>query len=116
MKWQGTQDTLVKHLVLAKIGEESPGASGMCDDSEPKDMGQDKDGHPSQGEDKVDKSQDDVETPGVIPKGHGKTVTEQDQVNQPLMGGKWVGLGVVQRAGEICLEVSDSEASHAWVD
>ena len=81
--------------MLVRIGEELPGAGGTCDDSELKDMGQDEDGGPSQGEDKADKSQHEVATLGVIPKGCGKKVTEQDQVDQPLMAGKWVGLGVV---------------------
>ena len=68
----------------------------------------------SQGEDEVDKMDDDVDievvTPGTTATRHGTQVAKLDQQEFPLMGGKWAGKGAVWKAVEIRVNVSGPPA------
>ena len=62
----------------------------------------------SQGEDEVDETDDDADIEVMTPSTscmtatqRGTQVAELDQQEYPLMGGKWVGKGAMQKAAEI---------------
>lgn len=69
---------------------------------EPNDSGEvPEEGGSSQGKDKVDETDNDVDSEAVTPSmaatRHGTQLAEQDQQEFPLTGGKWVGKGPYER-------------------
>ena len=81
-------------------GEDEPDASG--EGSEDRGL--------SQGEDKVDETDNEVVTPGATAAWCGTQVAELDQQEFLLMGGKWAGKGAVRKVVEIQVNVSDPPA------
>ena len=85
-------------------GEEEPDESGEGSEE----------GGSSQGEDKADEMDAnvdiDAETPGVTATRRGTQVTELDQQEFLLTGGEWAGKGAVRKAAEIWVNVSGPSA------
>ena len=79
----------------------------------------DREGHEddglSQGEDKVDEMQDEAQN--EAPMRWRTQVAIQDQKEHILLAGKWAGLGAIQKANEVCVNVSGTEnGSLNWIN
>ena len=69
----------------------------------------------SQGEDKVDEMEEEVTS--KAPKRRKTLVAIEDQKEHILAAGKWAGLGAIQKANEVGVNVSVTEVdSPYWID
>ena len=67
-----------------------------------------------QGEDKPDDAMDGTTTPEAGPARRRTQVAEQDRKEHLLAAGKWFGLGAMQKANEIRIDVSEAPVARRW--